>query len=261
MVDKETPLSERFRLRAARVGVGTADVFHDLSGVFGRTANRIARLSASIAPSIRSSEEKELIYYHEAGHAVVAAKADEKFLLQMMEMIGGEGLGGKVRFKTPALSLMSKSELTKVIAFMFGGMASEEIKYGAGKFTIGSKNDIKEATEIARHMVDDFGMSPLGLINIDHPQRVSFSLLGISFPLPFVLQSQPEHSEKFKEQREEYIREIIDDGKKTALDTVAQNWHAVERLVAIAPTRQILSGPEMMDIINQAPQDNLTNMP
>ena len=112
------------------------------------------RRSAVIPP-----KEKEIIAYHEIGHALVAAKQSESAQVHKITIIPRTSgtLGYTMQIEEGEHVLISKEEAFNKIATCTGGRAAEEIAFGT--FTSGAANDIKQATSIARAMVTRFGMS------------------------------------------------------------------------------------------------------
>ena len=107
--------------------------------------------------------EKAIIAYHEVGHAIVMRSIPEADPVQKVTAIArGMALGITVQVPAEDRYLMRKSELLAKMAGAMGGRASEELIFG--DITTGASQDIEYATSIARRMVCEFGMSPLGLI-------------------------------------------------------------------------------------------------
>jgi cell division protease FtsH len=116
---------------------------------------------------VLSDKERRLIAYHELGHALVAlfvANADPVHRVSIIPR-GIGALGYTQQLPDEERYLMSEPELRDRIAVLLGGRAAEEIVFGFA--TTGAQDDLKKATEIARRMVMEFGMSPkVGPINI-----------------------------------------------------------------------------------------------
>src|SRR6266481_6318140 len=107
--------------------------------------------------------EKAIIAYHEVGHAIVMRSIPEADPVQKVTAIArGMALGITVQAPAEDRYLMRKSELLAKMAGAMGGRASEELIFG--DITTGASQDIEYATSIARRMVCEFGMSPLGLL-------------------------------------------------------------------------------------------------
>jgi cell division protease FtsH len=106
---------------------------------------------------VMSKEERELVAYHEAGHAMVSHFMPEGKGVGKMSIISRGHAGGFTRYQQEDKSLMTRPELEAMIASAMGGRMAEVLKFG--KVTTGASNDIEQATKIARNMVTRFGMS------------------------------------------------------------------------------------------------------
>ncbi|MGQ9675686.1 MAG: ATP-dependent zinc metalloprotease FtsH [Chloroflexota bacterium] len=110
---------------------------------------------------ILSNEEKRITAYHEVGHAMVMRMVPNSDPVHKVSIISrGQALGMTVQRPKEDRYLMSKSQLMARMAGAMGGRAAEEIIFG--EITTGARQDIEYATEIARRMVCEFGMSELG---------------------------------------------------------------------------------------------------
>jgi cell division protease FtsH len=106
-----------------------------------------------------SQKEKELVAYHEIGHALVAAKQSDSAPVHKITIIPrtSGALGYTMQVDENEHYLMSKEEIFNKITTFTGGRAAEEIVFG--QITTGAANDIEQATRLARAMVTRFGMS------------------------------------------------------------------------------------------------------
>ncbi len=115
-----------------------------------------------------SPEEKEMIAYHESGHALLGLVLPKAEKVQKITIIPRGDAGGYV-LMTPKKEkfVQTKSELEAKIISYLGGRAAEEIFYGKDEISTGAFSDIEQATSIARKMVAEFGMSDLGPIQYE----------------------------------------------------------------------------------------------
>lgn len=112
-----------------------------------------------------TEKEKAIIGYHEVGHAIVMRMMPSSDPVQKVTTIArGMALGITVQAPAEDRYLMRRSELVAKMAGVMGGRAAEEIIFG--DITTGASQDIEYATSLARRMVCEFGMSPLGLISV-----------------------------------------------------------------------------------------------
>ncbi len=117
-----------------------------------------------------TESEKAIIAYHEVGHAIVMRSLPGSDPVQKVSAIArGMALGITVSAPAEDRYLMRRSELLAKMAGLMGGRAAEEIIFG--DITTGASNDIERVTSIARKMVCEFGMSPLGHIQFKSPEE------------------------------------------------------------------------------------------
>jgi cell division protease FtsH len=148
-------------LLAARRGKDRVDM-HDLEEAIDRVVAGLERRS-----QVLTDKERRLVAYHELGHALVARFVEHADPVHRVSIIprGIGALGYTQQLPEEERYLMSEPELRDRIAVLLGGRAAEEIVFGFA--TTGAQDDLKRATEIARRMVMEFGMSEkVGPINI-----------------------------------------------------------------------------------------------
>ncbi|WP_342252595.1 ATP-dependent zinc metalloprotease FtsH [Spiroplasma endosymbiont of Amphibalanus improvisus] len=112
--------------------------------------------------------DKDIVSYHEAGHALIGLKLDDASKVQKVTIIPRGNAGGYT-IMTPKEEIMfhSKEQLYASITGYLGGRAAEEIMFGKTKITTGAHDDLEKATNLARHMVTEYGMSSLGLVQYE----------------------------------------------------------------------------------------------
>ncbi len=184
---KDKPLAEEVDLqRLARQtagfsGADLANLVNEaalLAARNDRSAITYADLEESILRVVAGPErksrvitesEKAIIAYHEVGHAIVMRSLPGSDPVQKVSAIArGMALGITVSAPAEDRYLMRRSELLAKMAGLMGGRAAEEIIFG--DITTGAANDIERVTGIARKMVCEFGMSPLGQIQLKSPE-------------------------------------------------------------------------------------------
>ena len=178
----------------------------------------IDRVAAGPAKKHRviSPEELEMVAYHEAGHAVIGLKVSTADMVQKITIIPRGNAGG-YNLMTPKKEKynFSKSELEAKIVLSMGGRAAEQIIYGDGEVSTGASNDIEKATQIARAMVTQYGMSILGPIAYERDQGPQFLGSG-DF-------KSKEYSDALAERIDEAIRDLIITAEKKAKDVILKN--------------------------------------
>lgn len=120
-----------------------------------------------------TDKEKKLVAYHEAGHAVMGLKLDGANEVQKITIIPRGNAGGYTMMTPKEDTFTStKGELLDAICGLLGGRVSEEITFK--EITTGAHDDFKKATNIARRMVTEYGMSSLGPMMLDEPSENTF---------------------------------------------------------------------------------------
>ena len=128
--------------------------------------------------TLQSDEEKRMTAYHESGHAIVAATVKESDPVQRVSIVArGQTLGHTDVPPERDRYQLTQTRIISMITTMLGGRAAEELVFN--EFTAGASNDIKRATELARKMVTEYGMSSLG--PIFYESKSEFSWLAKEF--------------------------------------------------------------------------------
>jgi cell division protease FtsH len=170
-----------------------------------------------------SDAEKLVIAYHEGGHAVVQRVLPKCDPVAKVTIVSrGMALGYTMALPTEDRYLQSKTEFEDKIAGLLGGNASERLIFG--DTTTGSSNDIEKATDLARRMVTEFGMS----------ERLGPLAFGKRDELVFLgreIGEQRNYSDDVAKQIDEEVRAIIDRAYQRATDVIVQYR---EKLVALA---------------------------
>ena len=188
---------------------------------------------------VMSEEEKKLTAYHEAGHAVVAIHEPESDPIHKATIIPrGRALGLVMRLPERDRISMSVAKLKADLAVAMGGRIAEEMIFGKEKVTTGASSDIKQATNIARSMVTEWGMSDkLGPLHYGSDQEEVF--LGRS-----VSQSK-NVSDGTAAIVDDEIRRIVETAYKRAEKILTDNSQELEDLAQALLEYETLSGPEI----------------
>ena len=171
-----------------------------------------------------SEEEKRIIAYHEAGHAVVGNAIAEADPVQKVTIVGRGQAGGVTWFRPDEdRMLMSRKKFMATLAYALGGRLAEEAVFD--DITSGASNDLEQVTRMARTMVTRLGMSDeMGLMTYGQKEELVFLGREIS--------EQRDYSDSIAEKIDAEVRRIVDEAYKTAkgilvkhrkeLDAVAQ---------------------------------------
>lgn len=192
---------------------------------------------------VMSDEEKRLTAYHEAGHALVGVHLPDSDPIHKATIIPrGRALGMVMRLPEGDRLSMNISTLKADLAVAMGGRVAEEMIFGPHKVTTGASSDIKYATEIARRMVTEWGLSPkMGPVTYGSPQQELF--LGHA-----VTQTQT-MSEATAQAVDAEIFRIVDEGYKTATALLKKHKKQLEVLAEALIEFETLTGEEIKDLL------------
>jgi cell division protease FtsH len=188
-----------------------------------------------------SDKEKEVIAYHETGHALVMKALSHTDPVHKVSIISrGMALGWTLSLPEEDKYLVSRDELMDQIAGIMGGRVAEEIVFG--DITSGAENDIQKATQLARRMVTQWGMSDkLGTVAMGHREELVF--LGRD------LGEQRNYSEEVAAIIDEEIRSIVDHGYQTAKGVLIKLRSKMDAVVERLKEVETIDGKELDEII------------
>ena len=188
-----------------------------------------------------SDKEKEIIAYHETGHALVMKALKHTDPVHKVSIISrGMALGWTLSLPEEDKYLVSRNELMDQIAGIMGGRVAEEIVFG--DITSGAENDIQKATQIARRMVTQWGMSEkLGTVTMGHKEELVF--LGRD------LGEQRNYSEEIAAIIDEEIRSIVDHGYQTANAILTKQRSKMDAVVERLKVVETIDGKELDQIL------------
>ena len=185
------------------------------------------RLGPERRSRIISEEEKEIVAYHEAGHALVAYMIPESDPVHKVSIVARGGAGGFTLFlPSDDTTLISESAFKARLAVGLGGRAAEEIMFPS--VTTGASGDLEHITRVARAMVTQYGMSKkLGPITFGDKEELVF--LGRQ------LSEQRNYSEEVAEQIDFEVRRLVDEAHELALKILREHYDTMkliaERLI------------------------------
>ncbi len=186
--------------------------------------------------------EKKTVAYHEAGHALVAELVPGTDPVNKISIIprGVAALGYTQQLPTEDRYLMTRSELLARIYVLLGGRVAEEMIFG--DISTGAQNDLQKATEIARTMVTQFGMSErLGLVALEGPRTAPF--------LPVPTLAQKEYSDETARMVDEEIKKILNDAHVKVRDILGVHRQALEELAKLLLEKEVVERPELLAIL------------
>jgi cell division protease FtsH len=214
---------------------------------FDEMAEAIDRVIAGPARKSRiiSKHEREVVAYHEGGHALVAQLDPNADNVHKISIVARGQMGGYTRYvPDEERTLQTKEQFRSNIAAAMGGRAAEEIKFK--QITTGASNDIEKATEIAKAMVTRYGMSErLGPRSFGKREEMVF--LGKD------LGESRDYSLRTESIIDEEMDAEIDMGLKQAHKTIEENMEALERIAKYLLEHETIEAHEIEAIVEGKP--------
>jgi cell division protease FtsH len=190
---------------------------------------------------ILTEEEKKVTAFHEAGHALVAAKLPNSDPVHKVTIIPrGMALGVTMQLPIDDKHNYTKDYLETTIAIMMGGRLAEEIFLS--QMSTGAGNDIERATEMARKMVCEWGMSELGPLTFGKKEEQIF--LGRE------IAQHRDYSEATAIQIDEQVRGLVNQGYQTARSILEENREVLTRIAEALLEREVLDANEIKMLID-----------
>ncbi|MEE8680404.1 MAG: ATP-dependent zinc metalloprotease FtsH [Olsenella sp.] len=186
--------------------------------------------------TVLSEHEKQVVSYHEVGHAIVAATQRSDAPVQKITIVPrtSGALGYTMQVDENEHFLSTKKDMEEQIAVLCGGRAAEELIFGEA--TNGASNDIEKATQIARAMVTQYGMTEeLGMVALGQ-QRNRYLGGG----------SELTCSEGTAEKVDEMIQKIVEEGHQTALKTLQDHRFKLHEIARYLQKKETITGEEFM---------------
>jgi cell division protease FtsH len=225
-------------LLAARKGkqsVGMADLEEAIDRVFAGLERR---------SQVLGEEERRLVAYHELGHALVALFVKHADPVHRVSIIprGIGALGYTQQLPEEERYLMTEPELHDRIAVLLGGRAAEEIVFGYA--TTGAQDDLKKATEIARRMVMEFGMSEaVGPINI---AETGPRFLGPAF------RKEDSVSDELEVAIDREVKTILLDGQEKARAILGERREDLDRIAVVLLEKETLDRKDLDELLGRS---------
>jgi len=207
-------------------------------------AEAIERIVAGLEKKSRvlSEKEKEIVAYHEVGHALVGYALPGSGRVEKISIVprGMAALGYTLQLPTEDRFLLDEKELRGQIATLLGGRSAEEIIFGS--VTTGAANDLQRATDLAERMVRTYGMSKvLGPLAFEE-KRSSFIGDGA------MLRSVSEETARAIDQE---VKEIVETAHQQALEILNANRDLLERIAKVLLEKEVVEGAELHELLSQ----------
>ena len=202
---------------------------------------------------VMTTKEKELTAYHEAGHALVGIYTPGNDPLHKVTIIPrGRALGVTMNLPERDKYSETKTEMKAKLAMMFGGRVAEELIFGKSNVTSGASNDILQATQKARSMVVEWGMSEkLGPLRYSENEEDVF--LGRS------VTQKTNMSDETAKLIDQEIRKFIDEAESHARKVLKKYQKHLHSLAKALLEFETLSGDEVHELIKKGKIKNTKN--
>ena len=188
--------------------------------------------------------DKKLVAYHEAGHAIVAYVIPECERVQEITTIPRGMAGGYTKYMPDeSTRYITSARLRARIASAMGGLCAEKLVFG--DVTTGSTGDIKQATNTARAMVTEYGMSDLGPIFLSGDHEI---FLGKNFQ-----QTSAGLSEEMNRQVDQQVHKLLDEGEQRATSILTENRAKLDAIVGVLMEKEHINREEFEAFMEDRP--------
>ncbi len=201
---------------------------------------------------VMNPKEKEIVAYHETGHALVAEALPTTDRVHRVSIIprGIGALGYTMQLPTEDRYLMTKTELEDRMAVMMGGRVAEELIFN--EISTGAQNDLYRATDVARSMVREYGMSErLGPITFERERRPLF----LDTMLP---PGSKDYSESTALEIDQEVAALVERAHRRAREVLEKERAVLEEAAKILLEKEVLEGEELREILTSHGQEATT---
>ena len=207
----------------------------------------IERVMAGLEKQTRiiHQDEKQRVAYHECGHALVACSLPNTDPIHKISIIPrGMAMGYAMQLPEHDRKLITKTELESRICVLLGGITSEDIIFQ--ETSTGAQNDLQRATDIARQMVTEFGMSPkLGRVHYSDTPSQSPFFGGPLYP------ADHSHSADTVREIDLEVKRIIDEAAETAHEILSTRREVLEHMVKDLLEVEVMNAGHLQRILDE----------
>jgi cell division protease FtsH len=209
----------------------------------------IDRLIAGLEKKrVMNDKEREIIAYHESGHALVASALPGMDPVHKISIVarGFGALGYTMQLPTEDRYLMQKQDLLNQMAVLLGGRSAEEV--ALGEISTGAQNDLQRATDLARAMVTEWGMSDrVGVVHFDQGRRSRF----LDVPLPA---ERGPYSEDTAQLIDAEVKQLVTNAHQEARRILREQRDLLERVTRRLLDKEVMDGEELRAMIAGCPE-------
>ena len=195
---------------------------------------------------VMNDKERRIVAYHESGHAIVASTLPGLDPVHKISIVarGFGALGYTMQLPLEDRYLLTRNDLLNQLSVLLGGRSAEEIAFG--EVTTGAQNDLQRATDIARAMVTEFGMSEaLGAVNYNGHKRAQF------LDMPFT-QEGGNYAEETALKIDNEIKAILNEAHQTARRILGERREALDRVSEKLLEKEVIESEELKELLKEA---------
>ena len=204
---------------------------------------------------VMSDKERRIVAYHESGHAIVATVLPGLDPVHKISIVqrGFGALGYTMQLPLEDKYLMTRSDLLSQLSVLLGGRSAEEIAFD--EISTGAQNDLMRATDIARAMVTEFGMSDaLGVVNYDGHRQPAF------IENPFA-RERGNYAEETALKIDTEIKRILTEAHDKARQILRDHREVLDRLSARLLEKEVIEADELKAIMGSTPPGDPSGLP
>lgn len=261
-LDKNIDLSVVARMTPGFAGADLANVLNEAALLAARqdkTSIELSDIDAAVERTVAGLEkksrclgekEKRVVAVHESGHAICAAASPGSDPVQKISIIprGIGALGYTLQTPTEDRYLHTERDLRNRLITLYGGRVAEELVFGQKFRTTGASDDIRKASDLARRMVGEFGMSDnMGAVHYGGDQPNPFGFGGASRDVAI--------SEDTARQLDQETRVLLDEAKQTAQKILEENRPLLDRMTEHLLEYEVLEREDLQAFLKTATVD------
>ncbi len=204
---------------------------------------------------VMSAKERRIVAYHESGHAIVATVLPNLDPVHKISIVqrGFGALGYTLQLPLEDRYLMTRSDLLSQLSVLLGGRSAEEIAFG--EISTGAQNDLQRATDIARAMVTEYGMSDaLGAVSYNGHRRATFLDMPIG-------SERGNYAEETALKIDLEVKRIMSEAHETARRILRDYRRTLDELSERLLEKEVIEGDELKAIMGPLPPKDASAIP
>ncbi|MEK7665210.1 MAG: ATP-dependent metallopeptidase FtsH/Yme1/Tma family protein [Patescibacteria group bacterium] len=190
---------------------------------------------------ILSKKEKEIAAFHEAGHALVSSSMQGTEPVRKISIIA-RGMAAGYTLQTPSEEnkMKTKTQFLAELSTLLGGYSAEKIKFG--EVTTGASNDLTRASDLARKLIKEYGMSSLGPISFGEKEELVFLGKEIS--------EQRNYSERIASKIDDEVENFIKNAEKKATEIITKRKELLDKIAKTLIEKETIEREEFENLMN-----------